>query len=447
MDRKKKGFLRALLILCLFLMAGTVYAGNGASLKFNKAARTLKVGTVKTIKATAKGIKKVKYSSSNRKVAEVDAATGKVTVKKEGTAKITAKGGGKSASYTIKAMPVVKLNVSSVKLDVNATRKLKAAVKGTSAKKKWSSSNPSVASVSSSGKIKAKKAGTATITVSVKGKHGKVSAKCKVTVRGPKITLNKTSLTLSKKQTETLTAKVKNSSENVKWKTSNSKVVSISKKKNQVTLTAKKAGTATITAYIGKVKAVCKVTVQEADWKGLYYDFLKKGETSFSYKAGGYTSTAKARSFYLVHLNDDTVPELVVSSLSSNPGGPENFWVFTVKNGKVTYAGNVSQKGRSNLCYNKKYKAISSGWWTNGVGGAGEALWKVKNGKLIQYKYAYDYNEGNKRIYKTGNTLESAKKVSRSAAQSFSKKYFNVKDQKNRTRLQNTESVRAKQFK
>ena len=77
MDRKKKGFLRALLILCLFLMAGTVYAGNGASLKFSKAARTLKVGTVKTIKATAKGIKKVKYSSSNRKVAEVDAATGK----------------------------------------------------------------------------------------------------------------------------------------------------------------------------------------------------------------------------------------------------------------------------------------------------------------------------------------------------------------------------------
>ena len=54
MDRKKKGFLRTLLILCLFLMAGTVYAGNGASLKFSKAARTLKWVPSKRLKRLPK---------------------------------------------------------------------------------------------------------------------------------------------------------------------------------------------------------------------------------------------------------------------------------------------------------------------------------------------------------------------------------------------------------
>lgn len=418
-----------------------------ALLKFIQDNWMLNAGVSKTIKVSARGTSKVKYASNNTKVATVDSSTGKVTIKKEGTAKITATGGGGLASYTIKAKPTVKVNATSLKLNMDTSKKLKVTVKGSSARKKWSSSNAKIASVSSNGKIKAKAPGTATITVTVKGVHGNVSASCKVTVVGPTITLNKTSLKLGKDEKAALIATVKNSKKNVKWKTSNSKVVSISKKKNTVTLKAKKAGTATITAYIGNAKASCKVTVQEVDWKSLYYNFLKKAETSYSYKSGKYNVTSKAGSFYLIHLNSDKIPELAVSWDSVGYGGPESFNVFTVKNEKVVFCGSVSQKGRYNLVYNRKYKAISNGWWTNGVGGSGEALWIVKNGKLVEYKYAYCYMDKGGYSYKTGNTSASAKKVSRSASNSFCKKYFNSKNQVAGTRLRNIESVRLKQFK
>lgn len=416
-------------------------------IKFSNTSYTLNAGVVKTIKPTTKGVEKVKYTSNNTKVATVDSSTGKVTVIKEGTAKITAAGSGRSASYTIKAKPVVKLNKSSLKMNMDSGQKLTVTVKGSSARKKWTSSNPNVASVTSTGTIKPKKAGTTTIKVSVNGVHGTVSATCKVTVVAPKITLNKNSLDLVKNKTVTLTATVKNTKKTVKWKSNNSKIVSLTRNGNKVVIKGKKVGSATITAYIGDVKATCKIKVEESNWKGLYYNFLKKAESSFNYKEGKYTHTAKAKSFYLLHLNDDSIPELILSQETVNFGAPENFWVYTVKNNKVVYAGSVFFKGASNVYYNKKYKAISNGWWTNGIGGAGEALWIVKNGKLKQYKYAYEYYYNGRWVYETGNTGSAAKKVSKGAAQAFSKKYFNSKDKISGTRLQNNESVRKKKFK
>ena len=55
-------------------------------------------------------------------------------------------------------------------------------VKGTKKKPKWSSSKKSVATVSSKGKVVAKKAGSATITAKI----GKKKYKCKVTVKNKK---------------------------------------------------------------------------------------------------------------------------------------------------------------------------------------------------------------------------------------------------------------------
>ena len=79
------------------------------------------------------------------------------------------------------AMPVsasaAKLNKKSVSLNVGKTYTLKA--KGTKGKITWTSSNKSVATVSSKGVVKAKKKGTAVITV----RSGKVSYKCRVTVK------------------------------------------------------------------------------------------------------------------------------------------------------------------------------------------------------------------------------------------------------------------------
>lgn len=81
------------------------------------------------------------------------------------------------------AMPVSaapKISKKKATMTVGQTLQLK--VKGTKKKVKWSSNKKSVATVSAKGKVKAKKAGKATITAKV----GKKKYRCKVTVKAKK---------------------------------------------------------------------------------------------------------------------------------------------------------------------------------------------------------------------------------------------------------------------
>lgn len=124
----------------------------------------------------------------------------------------------------------------------------------------WTSSNASVASVDKNGKITAKAPGTATITAKVAGK----SVTCKVTVKAPVTTLklSATTATLEVGKTLGLTASFAPANTTdplvITWTTSNSNVATV---KNG-TITAKAAGTATITAKMGNVTTTCKVTVK-----------------------------------------------------------------------------------------------------------------------------------------------------------------------------------------
>ena len=81
-----------------------------------------------------------------------------------------------AASKNVKSLS---LSVSKASLSVGDTLTLKVTVKPKSVKAKWTSSKKSVATVSKKGVVKAKKAGTAKITV----KAGKKKATCKVTVK------------------------------------------------------------------------------------------------------------------------------------------------------------------------------------------------------------------------------------------------------------------------
>lgn len=81
----------------------------------------------------------------------------------------------------IPAKSKVRLNTSKVTLTKGKTFKLK--VYGTRKKVKWSSKNRTIATVSKSGKIKAKKNGQ----TYVYGKIGRKKLKCKVTVKNPVI--------------------------------------------------------------------------------------------------------------------------------------------------------------------------------------------------------------------------------------------------------------------
>ncbi len=131
----------------------------------------------------------------------------------------------------------------------------------------WSSSNTSVATVSSSGLVTAMAVGSATITVTTN--DGRKKATCLVTVNEEVVPVNsvrvdKTSLTMTEGDTQTLTVTVvpdNATDKSVTWSSSNAFVATVS---SSGVVTAKTAGTATITVTTtdGGLKATCAVTVE-----------------------------------------------------------------------------------------------------------------------------------------------------------------------------------------
>lgn len=156
----------------------------------------------------------------------------------------------------VEAKATISLNKKSASLYVGQTLTLKAVRKGTSKTVKWSSSKSTVATVSSAGKVKAKKAGTTTITA----KAGSVKATCKITVKNPSIKLNRASTSVTVKGTFQLKATVYGASKKVTWSSSNTAKATVS---STGKVTGKAVGTVTITAKANGKKASCKVTVKK----------------------------------------------------------------------------------------------------------------------------------------------------------------------------------------
>ena len=127
------------------------------------------------------------WKSSNTAVATVS-SKGVVTAKSDGTATITVTTyNGKTATCKVTVKPdptAVKLNKTSLTLETGKTYTLIKSFTPSNAYPKvtWKSSNTSVATVSATGVVTAKTAGTATITVTTY--NGK-TATCKVTVSAP----------------------------------------------------------------------------------------------------------------------------------------------------------------------------------------------------------------------------------------------------------------------
>lgn len=179
-------------------------------------------------------------------------------------------------SFTVAAAPApvkvnrITLNKTSSKLFLGKTTTINATVSPSNANNKgvkWTSSNSKVATVDSKGVVTAKGVGTATITCTAKD-GSNVKATCKITVSRPvtKITLNKTKANIKKGKKLTLRASVSPffaTNKNVTWKSSNPSVATVNSKG---VVTAKKAGTVTITCTAAdgsKVKATCKITVKK----------------------------------------------------------------------------------------------------------------------------------------------------------------------------------------
>ena len=157
------------------------------------------------------------------------------------------------------------INKKSATIYVNTSINLK--INNNKKKVSWSSSNKSIATVTSSGKVTGKKVGTATIT----GKVGSKKYICKITVRKSNIkvtgiSLDKKNISLDIGKTCAVKATIAPSNvtkKSVKWQSSNTSVATVD---NNGKVTGKKAGTATITAIStdgSNKKAQCKVTVND----------------------------------------------------------------------------------------------------------------------------------------------------------------------------------------
>lgn len=166
------------------------------------------------------------------------------------------------------------LDKKTVAVYTGKTVTLKATSNDKDAKATFTSSNTKVATVSNTGVVKGVKAGTATITAS----YGNAKATCKVTVKAPSVKFAKKTATVYKGKTATVKATLAGVS-SVKYTSSNKKVATVNSKTGAVK--GLKAGTVTITATSGKLKATYKLTVKNPTFSLTKSSAtIKKGKTT-----------------------------------------------------------------------------------------------------------------------------------------------------------------------
>ena len=356
----------------------TVEATPVTSVTLSRLEATLEVGETVTLDATVSPDnatdKTVTWSSSDASVATV--SNGIVVAKEIGAAKITARAGDKSATCMITVIPTpvtsVTLDKTSASLKVGEKVLLTATVGPRDATDKtvtWSSSDPSVATVSD-GLVTAVKVGPATITAQA----GNVSATCAINVCIPgghegsgeevfetpveSITLDKTITTLRAGESVTLTATVKpdGATDNtVTWSTSNDSVASVS---NGI-VTAKKIGSATITAKAGDMTATCAITVEDiinaitCQVSPVYHPSIQDDSVpSVSLKKDDLVTIVHQGVSYKYRVNKSGQ----VSSLSPDSGETK---LLICKEGDVVYAVSPGREVNENRIPYDNYNAFS----------------------------------------------------------------------------------------
>ncbi len=201
------------------------------------------------------------WASSNSSVATVSvgSSANKATVKGvgAGAAVITVKAGANLAicAVTVKPGAYINLDKTSVSLLAGTTTTLSVETNVTSSLT-YTSSNPSVATVSPTGLITAVSGGVAKITVS----GGNASATCTVIVTDPYVVLNKEMVLLTLEEGQNTFQLEADSNGDVEWYSDNEDAVTVSEE-GLVTAVAK--GEATITASYASASALCVVKVKE----------------------------------------------------------------------------------------------------------------------------------------------------------------------------------------
>jgi len=267
--------------VCNFTLAGGAPPAPVASVSVSPASASVPVGGTVQLTATPRDAggnplpgRTVTWASSNTSVATVSAG-GLVTGKVAGTATITATSEGQSgtAAITVTAasVPVASVSVTPASASVNEgkTVQLTATPRDSSGNAlsgrtvTWASSNTSVATVSASGLVTGKVAGTATITATSEGQSGTSTI---TVVRVPVASVSVTPATASVQvgSAVQLTATPKDASgspltgRTVTWASSDASVATVS---TSGLVTGRAAGTATITATSEGQSGTATITV------------------------------------------------------------------------------------------------------------------------------------------------------------------------------------------
>ena len=375
------GFVESCTVTVTAVYHVTSVSLNTNQLNLNTNCNAILTGTISPSNATNKN---VVWSSNNEGVATV--FEGSVHAVAPGTATITVTtvDGGHTASCIVTVTDVavssVTLNKPSTQITKGDTETLTATVLPENATNKgisWTSSNTSVATVAN-GTVTAVGAGSAVITATSAADSSK-KATCTVTVTTiavTGVTLNKSSTSIIRGGSETLTATVVPSNatnKNVTWSTNNSDVATVS---NGV-VTAKATGAAriTVTTEDGGKTAYCDVTVTP-----IVPTSITLNKTSLTLQVEAYETLTAT----VLPANADNTNVTWSSNLTSVATVNSSGKVTAVAEGTTTITATTQSGGLTSTCTvtvidssEKTYNFTTKSWtategnWVSGQDGAG----------------------------------------------------------------------------
>ena len=258
-----------------FMSSCNVTVGVGVEkIELDKSELSLKKGESASLKATIfpenASDKSLKWGSSDASVATVDAYG---NVKAEGNGEATVFVSSSDGGFTAYCSVKVGTPVTGISLDpreftletIGSSFTIKPVISPEDASDLgvvWESADTKVVSVASDGTVTA--IGPGTTTVKATTNDGSFTSNCVVSVKSPAqhVSLDKTSLKLLEGESGKLTATVyplNSTQKTLTWVSDHPDVASVD---NEGNVTARKAGTATVTVKVAEnVTAVCKVTV------------------------------------------------------------------------------------------------------------------------------------------------------------------------------------------
>ncbi len=313
------------IIIMICISIKSVYA----SINLNYTELNIGIDVTQELKILGDVNSDVSWSNSNNNIASLK--NGYVTGLSTGTTYITVNSGTYSSTCKVNVIsnyiPITDISLpsSSGELLLNDTQNINASINPSNASNKilfYSSSNPSVASVDSSGNMTGNKIGNAIITILAENKSTsyKVSVVDKINLRG--ISISPETMTLTEGNTGKLS--ISFSPENatdksVTWKSSNTGIVTVDTSGNIKAISAGNA-TITVTSNDGEYTASSKITVKALD-RSLKGISLNKTELTLDIN-----ETANLSVIY----NPSYASNKEVTWSSSNKN------IATVENGKVT---------------------------------------------------------------------------------------------------------------